>query len=452
MTWALGYSSLRLAVAVVFLPAVLAGAEEGAISGTILNPRLDEVLSGKLKTPFQPEYDRHLDRVMMSVHNIADKEWSEVNFRSLDLLPNYSSVVLLVHNKCSAATLERSQAAIATRIGTGSKIVRSAILERWAQDIGEGGAEGFMLGAKGGEVLGSLVELGIPAHRHFLPLDGGNVQLARNRSGRRFVVLGSSEFNRSVDLFLDNQWGAQSRESAREAYLKTFGGEDLIVLPNLLEAHIDQSVLFLGDGLVATETMPEPVGDERRMFINFKAEWANASSSGATSPVSLYTAEYKGDTRRVTYNATKSVFGEVVPTQFMTAEQKEVFQRYQLRCPHLYDLVHADQIRFNRLAIERLLVERGFEIVRLKTSVWHELNCQNFVNGMAFRNRETGRPSVLLPVYRRPGAVGQAVDTANLQGLNLENAEILKARGFDVIPVPSHLGLGGNLHCSILQF
>ena len=309
-----------------------------------------------------------------------------------------------------------------------------------------------MLGWKGQEVVRDLEELGIPAHRHFLPLDGGNVQLARNRAGRRFVVLGSEEFSCGVDTLPDSDSAGSRFDQTREAYRRTFGADEVLVLPNLAHAHIDQTVFFVADGVAVTEIMPEPTDADRRLMVNFQVEWANASSSGTTFKVALYPAGYSGETRHVTSNWTTGTHGEAIPELFMTAEQREVFLRYQAVCPHLNDLVHTDRVRKNRVATERLLVDRGFEIVHLKTSVWHEFNCQNYVNAMPFRNRETGRPGVLLPVYRHPGAPSEPVDLDDLRGLNRENVGILRAHGFDVVAVPSHVQLGGNLHCSILQF
>ena len=414
---------------------------------------LDEVLAGRIAAGFQPEYDRNLDRVLLSVHSLTERAWLETNLRAMSLLPVYSSVLMVVPKWTQSTDLGRFEA-IAKERGGASRVVTSPLPEAWVQDIGEGSGDGFMLGFKGVTVAQSVARLGIQTYQHFLPLDGGNIHLARNRDGRRFVMVGSEEFGFGEHRVAEQPGAPQAdlRSLALDVYRRTFGADEVIVLPNLDGVHIDQMVLCLGDGVVATEVLPEPTESDRHLLVNFLVEWANAARVGATTRVDLYAGDYRGDSRRVAFNSRSGKSSELPLNRFMTAEQKQVFLRYRAECPHLYDLLYSDAHRRNRLAIERRLVEKGFEVVHLKTSVWHMHNCQTFVNAMPFRHRETGKPGVLMPVYGYAGAPEEAIDLDNLRGLNRENVETLRALGYEVIPVPSHVQLGGNLHCSIYQF
>lgn len=424
--------------------------ERGAMS-------LNDVLSGRWTTAFVPEYDRRLDRVLLSIHGFGEKEWLKTNLDALSRMPSYTQVLLLVPRWTRKPELEYLHRRLAARPRSAlrldeDRIAQGYLPEMWAQDLGEETADGFFLGRKGRASLPGLAALGIRAHKHVLPLDGGNVQLARNRNGRRIVFVGSEEFEGAVGRVREVGGKGHPASLARTAYRMTFDADEVIVLPNLPSAHIDQAVLFLKDGVVATEALPEPTDEERHLLVNFLVEWVNASSTGPAERIKLFAKDYLGQTRRVTSGGAQRPRSEVIPTLYMSAEQQEIFLRYRAECPQLYDLVFSDERRRNRVWIERRLVSAGFDVIRLRTSVWHDYNCQNYVNAMPFRNRLTGRSSVMLPVYRYPGAVGENVDANGLRGLNLENVEILKAHGFEVIPVPSHIRKGGNLHCSIYQF
>ena len=426
---------------------------EGDVGSPVALVSVEDVMSGRVTTAFKPEYDRGLENVLLSLHSVADRAWMETNLRAVALLPLYTSVLMIVPKSCTPEQLSGVQSVIDQHPGKGgSRMVTCAFAEQWAQDVGEGSMESFMIGGKGRRIAGQLAELGVQARLHYLPLDGGNIHLARNAEGRRFVMVGSEEYEAALGEFEGRETVEGARVIVRDSYRKTFGADELLVLPNLPGAHIDQVVLCLRDGVVATEVLPDAGASERRLFVNFLAEWANAESIGLTEPIELYPAEYRGDTRRVTFDSRDGRSTEVPLTRYMTKEQKEIFLRYRSDCPHLNDLLYTSEYRRNRLSIERILIEKGFEIVHLRTSVWHTLNRQTYVNAVPYRDAETGRPAVLLPVYRNPGTPEQSIDLSDLRGLNYENTEYLRALGYDVVPVPSHVQLGGNLHCSLFQF
>ena len=109
---------------------------------------------------------------------------------AIGALPTYTQISLFSHHP---AILPKGD--VLSIFGPSSKLrIFHNLTHPWTQDLGEGTAERFLLGMKGILHRVPLQNLDIPMEEHFLPLDGGNVQLARNREGEKIVFLGGSEF------------------------------------------------------------------------------------------------------------------------------------------------------------------------------------------------------------------------------------------------------------------
>ena len=408
------------------------------------------VLSGQFSLPFQPEYDRGMESVLLAIHYANDRQWTEAVGRIIDALPGYSRVFLMLPSTGAspiAGELElRRKISNRPIIGT----ILYGPQHCWVQDLGEGSDDTFLLGWNGKEIAPVLHQMGLKTVRHYLPLEGGNVQMARNRNGKRFVFIGPKE--------RDLAFGHLSRLGVRnplqflqESYLQTFQADEMVTLPvGDRSLHIDQSVLFLRDGLAVVEEFPELSEDEESLV----RECRQAMVSNAVGELQLHAvfgSAYTGRTRKVVWQADTGACVETTQTMELTKGAADVLAQFQSRRPDMFDLLYRDGGNSNRLLTENILTEHGFDIVRLKTSVWHHVNRQSYVNAMAYRDQRDGRPSVMLPVYHHPGGSPDAVDVRNLRGMNLINRQILESHGFNVVPVQSVVRLGGNLHCMMYQ-
>jgi hypothetical protein len=232
-----------------------------------------------------------------------------------------------------------------------------------------------------------------------------------------------------------------------DEYRITLGADRVVVLPNMETEHIDQMAVFLGDGLVAMEALPELNREARHSVIEYMVERANLPAVAMRERIGLFPGNYNGETREI--RTTGGVYREVLPSDWMTVYEASLYRRLMWEHPSLFDSIYSYRHEQHRRKFARILEREGFSVLELKTTVWHHVNCMSFVNGQAFRNRITGRPSILLPVYHLPGQHPDAFSAEKLSGVNAENVRILEQAGLDVIPVRSVFRKGGNLHCMV---
>lgn len=412
-------------------------------------PSNGEQVPPHLRIRFVPEYERHLDRVVLTVGSSSSSVGPVEARRIIAALPTYTQISLFSHHP---AILPKGD--VLSIFGPSSKLrIFHNLTHPWTQDLGEGTAERFLLGMKGILHRVPLQNLDIPMEEHFLPLDGGNVQLARNREGEKIVFLGGSEF-RETEGFMVAAGITNANAHTRRMYRETFDADKVVVLPNWEAEHIDQSVLLVGDGQAVTEALPEMSADEFWLVLQYQSKLAGIAHHGDNVRVPLYAPDYEGTTRILSprQRDRRSRPTEQVPSQWMSPAQVLLFVKYRTEVPHFNDLLlnwrHTEQ----RHRTEALLEANGFKITRLKTTIWHQLNCMHFVNAMPFRNRETGETELLFPVYHLPGDSPDDFNPTRLRKQNRDNVITLESIGLGVRPVQSVFGTGGNLHCMIYQF
>jgi len=94
----------------------------------------------------------------------------------------------------------------------------------------------------------------------------------------------------------------------------------------------------------------------------------------------------------------------------------------------------------------RSLQDAGFEIIDIYTDASHIEKYQSYANLIVFTDRDSGKKTVLLPIY--PDEKGEY----SLTGLNKANIEVLVGHGFKVIPINEKaFGGSGNSRCLINQ-
>jgi hypothetical protein len=443
-------ASLALAAAILLNCPTL------ALSNPLLKPaniHSGNELSQSLAFPlieFRPEYDRGLARVLVGATGPAGSQLMLAGIRILEGLPEYSQITLLTSFEdpgkkgagSAVAELVERRPSLADRL----KLLRG-VGPSWIQDFGEGLGNRLVFSSSfyDGAWENELATAGFDVFRHELPVTGGNIQLARSRDGTKILFIGSNEFS-----------GIAWITDILESYRATFGADRVVILPTLETEHIDQTTMFLANGVVAMEDLPPVNRADRHMVIRYLVDRANSDQRGDRRQIPLFPRGYAGDTRsirltRIDPGSASAIIWEVMPTEWMSRDEAALFRIQTVRNPAFYDHLYSYQQNRNHQRLAAILEREGFTVLRLKTSVWHHFNCMHYVNGQAFRNLLTGEASVLLPVFPAPrlGMIPEVVDPQNLSGLNAENAEILRSAGFNVVPVQSVFKQGGNLHCMI---
>ena len=93
--------------------------------------------------------------------------------------------------------------------------------------------------------------------------------------------------------------------------------------------------------------------------------------------------------------------------------------------------------------VRRALIELGYELVDIETSVGNVLGYQHYVNMIPYVHRETGQRAVLMPVFAR-------ATSAYDRSLIDRNTATLASLGYDVVEVPTTADdLAGGIHCLI---
>lgn len=419
-----------------------------------------QVLQGALRLPFVPEYDRSMDRVLLAVERNGLAEDMAAKLGILQALPAYSEVLLLRDEALNGAPLWK-------RLGVeGAPEVPSLkLLENrarwfdpesgtaWMQDLGEGAGGVMFLGVKGREHRESLLRLGVRAIEHPLPLDGGNVSLARNRSGQKIVFIGEREFQNARKALVKDGVSAND-DLVRDAYRLTFSADRVVVMPTMGVDHVDQTVLFLGDGRAVTERLPELSEPEVALVDDYERTLAQAPAGENMEYVDAFDEHYRGDTAEVV-SRTHAGVRQVIARNPQLLLPNSVAARYKLnrsRRPDFQDLVYTREFEALRIETEKRLRDCDFEILHLETSIRARLNRQYYVNAMPFRDRATGKPTLLLPVYGTAGQSAPMSAEVSQSGLNQRNIARLEQMGYVVKTVPGQYLRGGSTHCSIYQF
>lgn len=411
-----------------------------------------EVMEGKFSLPFEPEYERDLDTVLLGIQDSADPRWWNGINRMVDALPDYSRVMLLLPPDDRSPTPAAQNDLLRKLAGRSRQgiIVRSP-QEYWIQDLGEGTAGLILLGGNGLGDRQIFHQMGLATAWHYLPLEGGNIQLARNHRGQRIVFIGEKE-HELAGRELARRRIVDPERITIESYRHTFSADRVMILPVCdRELHIDQSVLFLRDGLAAVEVFDPLTAAEQRLV---EVCWSEMRTAGAGErrKREAFGPEYRGPTKAlVQIEGEPGRFRETTATTELTDGEAAILARFRKQRPDMFDLLYRAGVEHTRIRTERILQDLGFDVLRLKTTVWHHLNRQSYVNGMAYRDRATGRASVLLPVYHEPGENPKAVDLHSLRGENRANRDILVRAGLNVRPVQSVFRMGGNLHCMMYQ-
>jgi hypothetical protein len=94
--------------------------------------------------------------------------------------------------------------------------------------------------------------------------------------------------------------------------------------------------------------------------------------------------------------------------------------------------------------LRTLLTDLGYRLVPIDTPVDHVLGHRHFVNAIAYRDRRTERATVLLPIFNGPDGLPSRDEPFSTNRRRLEEA------GFDVVGVPTTADrLYGGIHCLI---
>ena len=416
-----------------------------------------QVLRGEIRLPFVPEYDRAMDRVLLAVERNGLAEDMAAKAGILRTLPAYTEVLLLSDAPLGRGVFGRRSEEDSLR----GRIIREGRVRwfdpesatAWAQDVGEGVGNVMFVGVKGREHGDALQRLGVRAIRHVLPLDGGNVSLARNERGERIVFVGDRELENARSAFMREGFAA-SDARLLDAYRLSFGADKTVVLPTAPPDHIDQNVLFVGDGRAVTESVPALSVRDQELLDGFLEILDRTSTDGPMEYVDAFDDSYAGDTREVRSESIARVHIEraSIPRLLLPVAVARAFTDFRQRVPHLQDLLYTHEFNTLREETERRLVENGFTVTRLETTISARLNKQYYVNAMVYRDRDTGEPSLLLPAYPAAGRSEEGVDLQRLAGTNARNVAKLAALGFRVKSIPGQYLRGGSTHCSLYQF
>lgn len=89
------------------------------------------------------------------------------------------------------------------------------------------------------------------------------------------------------------------------------------------------------------------------------------------------------------------------------------------------------------------LLQLGYRLVDIETSVENLLHCQHYVNAIPYTDFETGRKTVLMPTFRSAQADSD-------RELIARNTERLESLGYEVVYVPTIADeLRGGIHCLV---
>ena len=107
---------------------------------------------------------------------------------------------------------------------------------------------------------------------------------------------------------------------------------------------------------------------------------------------------------------------------------------------------HAAEIRDVEHFLAELrskMVELGYRVVDIETSVQNVLRCQHYVNAIPYTNVQTGQKTVMMPVFR------SAQDDQD-KLLIARNSAKLESLGYEVVPIPTDADrLRGGIHCLV---
>lgn len=377
------------------------------------------------KTRFALEYQRHLDRVVMSVP--AEPRTLEFHEQLLVALPEYTQVELLapahrlaelrqwVRKHHFPQTIRWHRYSLENRDGEDvycvlpdeTGLVRAPATGSlsqtvggtfWAQDLFEcvSNADGgcvlllprvyryLYLDRRGstarwrGDTQGlSRVEPTLEAI-HSLPLafKGGNI-VADCVAGRRLLFVGYDVVTTTRVMCKAFGQAAPPAKAICELLAQWFAVDEVVVVPErrpqpVVMYHLDQAMLPLGENVVA---VPRVVGERPRL----------EPAASRIRSVSAFLDE-----------------------------------------------------------LCSVLRQKGYRIVFLDTPVAYLLKRRHFVNAIAYHDRRTGRPTMLLPSYSRNE--GEFTPSALFE----TNRRRLEDAGYDVVCVPTTADrLFGGIHCLV---
>jgi len=393
----------------------------------------------KIRIPFTPEYEKSLNTVILSF----DRDAPEPQMELIKCLPDYSRIIFFIRkdedidkvkdllsdilpndriDNCTFIRTDKRQ-----KMETDTKDDNEFLLLNWMQDIGKGDRTAFFIPLThfspvihyfDNLYVENLHQTGVNVIRLPVFFEGGNMLLARNKKGKRYLFLGKKSLEVSQELY------AQLEVRYFEGYLKSFiksifSAEEILLMDDRTShksdfiLHIDRAFMPLGDGLVAVQVidaMPtKPDLSSGRVTRDWEKKIKQAEEDKAAPEViESLRKDYQLDLLRL----------------------------------RLYDEAVAYQKKMQ--SDIRTFAKHGFEVVEIKTDIIHILRFQSFANCIVYHHKTTGEKSIILPFY--PDLTGQYLS----EGLNKTNKEALESLGYRVTPVREKAyPKGGNSHCLI---
>ncbi len=393
----------------------------------------------KLRMPFTPEYEKSLNTVILSFDSAAPEPQMEL----IKCLPEYSRIIFFIRNDedidkvkdllsdilpverindCTFLRTDKRQ-----NTATDTKDDNESLLLNWMQDIGKGDRTSFFIPIThfspvihhfDNLYVENLVQAGINVIRLPVFFEGGNLLLARNKKGRRYLFLGKKSLEVSQELY--GQLEVQYLEGYLKSFIRSiFSADEILLMDDHTRLksdfilHIDRAFMPLGDGLIAVQVLgalpPQPALSSGQM----KRDWEKKIKQAEGNKAAPHIIE----------------------------SLRKAYQQDLLRV-RLYDESVAYQKKIQ--SDIKTFAKHGFEVVELKTDIIHILRFQSFANCIVYHHKTTGEKSIILPFY--PDQRGQFQSG----GLNQANKETLESLGFRVTPVREKAyPRGGNSHCLI---
>ena len=363
----------------------------------------------KKKVEVTPEYDRKLERILLSMPTRNKEKDDELEHKKLiyrtfhDLLiklPAYSQIEIIV-NENEADYAKEVLRVLELECEDGVRLLdrvnwhlikEDTEVDQWAQDFGEAiktnGRENFLIpmefdekkffpkDVKRNRARKKLLKeyfSGPDTIQADFYFDGGNVSFDQTPSGLR-VFIGYNDIFYTVANYQAKGINISLEEAAKKVS-RQFGGAEIIVMGNKEQKdvcyHIDQSFVMLGGGVAAM----------------------SQCTDNPQSPV-------------------------------------------------------AKQLRYQKSQLESL----GYKIIEIGHSLEELENSYTSVNAIPFIDKITGERKIIFPVF--PGEISpdkynkKVIDEADLQGKASSAFIAYKSAGYMPIPVRDYANINkGNTHC-----
>jgi hypothetical protein len=433
---------LFISVHLLLIPALsspVSASESQIKSRKDLEALFKSISRQKIRVPFTPEYEKSLTTVILSF----DSDTPAPQMELIKCLPEYSRIIFFIRkdedidkvkdllsdilsndciDNCTFIRTDKRQ-----KIETDTKDSNEFLLLNWMQDIGKGDRKSFFIPIThfspvihhfDNLYVEDLRQTGVNVIRLPVFFEGGNILLARNKEGRRYLFLGKKSLEISQELY--GQLEVRYIEGYLKSFIKSIFSADEIMLMDehtRLKSdfilHIDRAFMPLADGLIVVQVLshlpPQPALSSRQI----KREWEEKIKQAKEN--------------------------RAAPEVIESLRKDYQLDLLQLR---LYDEAVAYQQKIQ--SDIKTFTKHGFDVLELETDIIHILRYQSFANCIVYHHKTTGEKSIILPFY--PDLTGQYLS----EGLNKANKERLESLGYRVTPVREKAyPKGGNSHCLI---